>query len=236
MSSAAALPAWLDPLVRVADTVRANDLTSVLPPFQGGRCAAVLLLFWAEADRTHVLLIERSHGLRRHAGQPAFPGGALDPEDDGPAGAALREAAEETGLDPSGVEVFAVLPDLWIPNSGYVVTPVLGWWREPSPVAVVDPVEVAAVHRVPLAELTDPGNRLTVRHPPTGRVMPGFRVRGMLVWGFTAGLLDRLLSLAGWEQPWPRERVEDLPADVLALAVDSSLRPHSGVDPWSDDL
>ncbi len=56
-----------------------------------------------------------------------------------------------------------------------------------------------------------------VRHSPTGRVMPGFLVAGMLVWGFTAGVLDRLLTLTGWERPWPRDRVEDLPDEVLRL-------------------
>ena len=57
-----------------------------------------------------VLLIERSADLRSHAGQPAFPGGAADPGDDGPVGTALREAQEETGLEPDGVEVVASSP------------------------------------------------------------------------------------------------------------------------------
>ena len=69
------------------------------------------------------------------------------------------------------------------------------------------------MHRVPLAELLDPANRLRVRHP-SGYVGAAFGVGGLLVWGFTAGLLDRLLRLAGWEQPWDRGRVEDLPADA----------------------
>ncbi|CAM5661135.1 putative Nudix hydrolase NudL [Streptomyces hirsutus] len=84
--------------------------------------------------------MERSAALRSHAGQPAFPGGTLDPEDgdplaDGPLAAALREAEEETGLDPDGVQLFGVLPKLYIPVSGFVVTPVLGWWRITSPAA-----------------------------------------------------------------------------------------------------
>ena len=95
-----------------------------------------------------LLLMERAGSLRSHAGQPSFPGGALDPEDgdpqgDGPLRAALREAEEETGLDPAGVQIFGVLPKLYIPVSGFVVTPVLGWWRKPSPVGVVDPAETA---------------------------------------------------------------------------------------------
>jgi 8-oxo-dGTP pyrophosphatase MutT (NUDIX family) len=223
------LPEWLDPLVRVAETIEAIDLSPVPPPAEGGRPAAVLLLFWRDPTAgVSVLLIERSDGLRSHAGQPAFPGGALDPGDAGPAAAALREAVEETGVDPAGVEVFAVLPDLFIPHSGFVVAPVLAWWREPSPVSAMDPGEVAAVHCVPVADLVDPANRLMVRHPPTGRIMPGFRVAGMLVWGFTAGVLDRLLALAGWERPWPRDRVEDLPAEVLAL-LPPAAEPDLGI-------
>ena len=102
---------------------------------------------------------------------------------------------------PTGVEVLAVLPDLFIPPSGFSVTPVLAWWRTPTPVSVVDTAEVASVHRVPLAELTDPQRRCLVQHP-SGFVGPAFEVRGLLVWGFTGGLLDRLIHLGGWEVPW----------------------------------
>ena len=154
--------------------------------------------------------------VRRHAGQVAFPGGAVDPGDDGVVGAALREAVEETGLDPAGVEVFGTLPALFLPVSDFVVTPVLAWWREPSPVSAVDPAEVASVHRVRLADLLDPGNRFRVSHP-SGYVGAAFGVDGLLVWGFTAGLLDRLLRIAGWEVPWDQQRVEAMPDDVLRL-------------------
>jgi 8-oxo-dGTP pyrophosphatase MutT (NUDIX family) len=213
------LPESLASLVEVATKVRAEDLSGMLPPAGGGRAAAVLLLFWSDPEvGVQVLLIERSTDLRRHAGQPAFPGGAVDPGDAGPAAAALRETVEETGLDPAGVEILATLPDLYIPVSDYLVTPVLAWWRKPSPVAPVDAVEVAAVHLVKIADLADPANRLQVRHR-TGTVMPAFRVNGMLVWGFTAGLLDRLLRLSGWERPWARNQVEDLPDDVIRLAM-----------------
>jgi len=121
----------------------------------------------------------------------------------------VREAEEETGLDPSGVVVFGLLPALYLPPSGFVVTPVIGWWREPSPVGVVDPGEVERVVRVPLAELLDPANRYSVQHP-SGFVGPAFGVRGLVVWGFTAGLLARLFALVGWERPWDADDVRDL--------------------------
>jgi hypothetical protein len=106
--------------------------------------------------------------------------------------------------------VVATLPRLWIPVSGYVVTPVLAWWHEPHPVAPMDLAEVARVERVPVAELVDPANRVRVRHP-SGYVGPAFHVRDMLVWGFTAGILNTLLDLAGWTQEWDESRVEDFP-------------------------
>jgi 8-oxo-dGTP pyrophosphatase MutT (NUDIX family) len=219
MTGAVPVPEWLRPLAEAAVHVRPEQLSRFLPPAEGGRDSAVLMLFgeatpgsgWAGAE---VLLIERAHGMRSHAGQVAFPGGAVDPEDDGVVDAALREAVEETGLDPSGVEVFGTLPALFLPVSDFVVTPVLGWWREPSPVSVVDPGEVASVHRVPLADLLDPANRFRISHP-SGYVGPAFGVAGMLVWGFTAGLLDRMLRLAGWELPWDRNDVRELPEQML---------------------
>jgi 8-oxo-dGTP pyrophosphatase MutT (NUDIX family) len=228
--SAAGLPQWLAPVAAVAEQVLPEELSRFLPPAAGGRQSAVLILF-GEGEGTadpaagsdgaaaygpgpDLLLIERSAALRSHAGQPSFPGGALDPVDgdpegEGPLRAALREAEEETGLDPAGVQVFGVLPRLYIPVSGFVVTPVLGWWREPSPVGVVDPAETARVFRVPLAELTDPANRATLVHP-SGFRGPAFLVGGALVWGFTAGLIDKIVQFAGWERPWDQERLVPL--------------------------
>lgn len=200
-------PPWLAPLVDAAAAVRPADLSRHLPPPEGGRKAAVLILFGESDDGPDVLLVQRSEDLRAHAGQPAFPGGALDPGDDDAAAAALREAEEETGLDPAGVEIVAALPELFVSVSGFAVTPLLGWWRKPSPVHAVDPAETALVARVPIKELADPANRLRIRHR-SGYVGPAFEVRGMTVWGFTGGLLDRVLALGGWERPWSPSRLE----------------------------
>lgn len=212
VSSAPDLPGWLRPLAAAVVDVTVDDLTRFAPPLDAPRRSAVLVLFGEGEQGPDVLLIERAHDMRSHAGQPAFPGGAIDATDEHAVHAALREAAEETGLDPSGVDVWAVLPDLYIPPTGFAVTPVLGWWRVPSPVAAADPAEVASVHRVPLAELTDPARRCRVRHP-SGYVGSAFEVRGLLVWGFTGGLLDRLIHLAGWERPWDDSRLVPLPDD-----------------------
>ena len=207
MSSASA-PTWLLDLADIAAAM--NVPRAVRPPALGGRRSAVLILFGDGPDGPDLLFIQRSEGLRRHPGQPAFPGGAIETDDDGPVGAALREAAEETGLDPSGVEVLGTLPELFIPHSQFRVVPVLAWWRAPSVVRPKDIGEVAAVERIPVASLADPAHRVMLRHP-SGRTGPAFRIGSMLIWGFTALLVDRLLALGGWERPWDTAIVRQLP-------------------------
>ena len=210
------VPAWLREL---ADAARSMEIEPLFqPPASGGRASAVLVLFGAGRNGPDLLIIQRSSGLRQHAGEPAFPGGAIDADDDGPVAAALREAAEEVGVDPAGVDVVATLPELYIPPTRFRVVPVLAWWRRPCAVAPVDPGEVAAVTRVSAAELADPAARLMVRMP-IGVLSPAFRVRGMLIWGTTALLSDRLLALAGWERPWDTATVIDLLALLVALTV-----------------
>lgn len=212
-----AAPAWLTELAGAVTGMAVPPLLRP-PPGGTGRPSAVLLLFGQTADGPDLLIVQRSAQLRHHAGQPAFPGGAIEPSDDGPVGAALREAGEEVGTDPAGVDVLAVLPELFISRSGFRVTPVLGWWRRPSPVRAGDDGEIDSAVRVKLADLADPANRLMIRHP-SGSVGPAFRLHGMLIWGFTAALVDRLLALSGWERPWERDRLEDLPADALRPVV-----------------
>ena len=225
--SARVVPEWLHPLQTAVRSVRAEDLSRILPPAYGGRDSAVLILIGEDsgegAAEPDVLLMQRADAMRSHAGQPAFPGGAADPGDDGPTGTALREAAEEVGVLAHGVTVLAELPALYLPPSGFLVTPVLGWWHEPSEVGVVDPAETASVARVPIVELVDPANRFCSRHP-SGYVGPSFSVREMLVWGFTANLLDKVLTLGGWTRPWDRRDVRELPAEVLALSAGPGVR------------
>jgi len=201
------VPEWLRELSDAARKMEINPLAQ--PPASGGRASAVLVLFGGEPDDPDLLFIQRSADLRLHAGQPAFPGGAIDATDSGPVAAALREAAEEVGVDPDGVDVVGTLPELFIPRTGFRVVPVLAWWRQPCAVAPVDPAEVAAVERVTVSELADPATRVTVRGP-SGFLSPAFRVKGLLIWGFTAVLVDRLLALAGWERPWDPAMVIDL--------------------------
>ncbi|HEY3438227.1 MAG TPA: CoA pyrophosphatase [Actinotalea sp.] len=189
-------------------------------PVGSERPAAVLVLFGVLDDlpahhpsavvpaQLDVLLLGRATSLSHHPGQVSFPGGRVEPSDRDAAAAAVREAVEETGLEPAGVEVLGPLAEVGVPVSNHRVTPVMAWWSQPSPVAVVDERESAHVFRAPVADLLDPANRRTatlargIRRHHT----PAFVLGPHLVWGFTALVLDRLFDELGWAEPWDRER------------------------------
>jgi 8-oxo-dGTP pyrophosphatase MutT (NUDIX family) len=225
MTPAAHQPEWMDHLVAQLGKQRRGFFSRFPPPDEGGRQSAVLILFGPGAGGGEdVVLTERSRSMRSHAGQVSFPGGSIDPVDSGPVSAALREAQEEVGLDPVGVEVVAELPALYLAPSNFVVTPILAWWAQPSPIGIVDRLEVARVLRAPLSELTDPARRFTVSHP-SGFVGPAFDVDGLLVWGFTAGLLSTVIELAGLERSWDRGDPRPLPARLIGTPESTVPQP-----------
>jgi 8-oxo-dGTP pyrophosphatase MutT (NUDIX family) len=207
-------PEWLDTLTdSLSEQSRLNQVVALRPGI-GARPAAVLILIGEGPEGPEIMFVERAAGLRNHAGQIAFPGGAAEVDDHDLADTALREAAEETGVDRSGIEVLGVLPPAYVEVSGFDVTAVIGWWRDPSPVAVMDTREAASIDIVPVAVLTDPAHRARVRHP-SGYTGPAFEVNGHLIWGLTAHLLDGVLDLAGWQRPWDRSRELPIPLRYL---------------------
>ena len=216
-------PSGSSPSAGVRDTIRATDISRFVPPEgSDARKGAVLMLFGEGPSGPDLLLTERAHDMRSHPGQVSFPGGSIDDTDASPVAAALREAEEETGLDPAGVEVFGTLPELWLPPSNFAVTTVLAWWKEPSPVDVVDPREVHAVLRVPIEELLDPQHRVTVVHP-LGYSSPGFLIgdaKDLILWGFTAGLINKLFDHVGLTRPWDASVEQELPDYMFGLGQD----------------
>lgn len=222
-----ALPDWVEPIRRGAADITAGELTSFVPPADAHpRRGAVLMLFGYGAAGPDLLLTERAHDMRSHPGQVSFPGGSIEEVDASPQAAALREAEEETGLDPTGVEVFAALPELWLPPTNFAVTPVVAWWRVESPVSVVDPREVHAIFRVPVADLLNPAHRISVRHP-SGWTGPAFLIgedKNLILWGFTAGIIARMFDFLGWSRPWDTQNTRELPPHMLIVPGEASGR------------
>lgn len=195
-------PDWLKPVVDSLADVAVSDLTAWAPPPDSNpRQSAVLLLFAEDEGGPYVLLTERSHGMRSHPGQVSFPGGKLETHETTVEGA-LREAHEEIGLEPSGVEVLGALPTLWVPPSNFSVTPVVGWWAQPSEVTVKSADEVHAIHKATIKDLCDPQWRIRVHSPRApGFVMPGFLIgddHDVILWGFTGGVIHRYFAYMGW--------------------------------------
>lgn len=156
------------------------------------RPAAVLVPAVARPHGVSLILTERTAHLRAHSGQVAFPGGKIDASDASPAAAALREAQEEIGLDPAGVETIGYL-DPYITTSGYRILPVVGVVA-PEAAYAANPEEVARVFEAPLSFLMEPANHQRGSRLWEGRerffyVMP---YGEHYIWGVTAGIIRAL--------------------------------------------
>ena len=159
--------------------------------------AAVLVPFVERDNVLTLLLTQRATQLKNHAGQVSFPGGRLEPSDEGPRAAALREAQEEIGLDPQFVNVVGYLPDHVI-ISGFLVTPVVAFVRTGFEL-LLDAEEVQSTFEVPVDYLFDTGNH-HMRKRPIGKNGVEIDVLDIpfgefSIWGATAGMILTLYRL-----------------------------------------
>ena len=160
------------------------------------RAAAVAVVLVDDEARTPCfLLTRRSEGLRDHGGQWALPGGRLDAGETCEA-AALRELREELGLELPAASVLGLLDD-YPTRSGFVITPVVLWGGAGVQITP-DPGEVAAVYRVPLAELDRPGVPHFRRIPESDRPVVSIPLVGAHIHAPTAAILYQLREVALW--------------------------------------
>ena len=158
--------------------------------------AAVLVPIVTHESGLTVLFTQRATALKNHAGQISFPGGRVEANDAGPQAAALREAQEEIGLDPTRVTVIGFLPD-HIVVSGFRVTPVVAF-VEPGFQLRLDAHEVQDTFEVPLDYLFQPAN-----HRPRRRRLSADTEVELCeipygernIWGATAGMLVNLAEV-----------------------------------------
>jgi 8-oxo-dGTP pyrophosphatase MutT (NUDIX family) len=163
-----------------------------LPPNRKLRDAGVLIALLDDPDGLRLVLTKRNSALKHHPGQIAFPGGKVDPGDDGPVGAALRESREEIGLDPANVEILGALAPHETVTS-FNVTPVVGRVLRPF-TPVPEAGEVDEVFTVPFAHVTDPANYQIQSRLWRGSKRSYFVVPygPYYIWGATARILRAL--------------------------------------------
>jgi 8-oxo-dGTP pyrophosphatase MutT (NUDIX family) len=155
----------------------------------------VLALLYPDGADLRLPLTVRSDRLPSHRGEVSLPGGAIDPGEDGPIAAALRECHEELGVDPVGIEVWGTLSSFYIPPSNFRITPVVGF-HEHTPALRPNGDEVSAVITVTLRELLDPATIVVERWTLRGMEVdvPFFAIDGHKVWGATAIVLSEFAA------------------------------------------
>lgn len=172
-----------------------HDLNPGMSPADELREAAVLVPLVERPQGLTVMLTQRTDHLDDHPGQISFPGGRIEPHDDSPEEAALREAEEEVGLDRRHVDIIGRL-DQYITRTRFSVTPVVGL-IDPDYTVNPDDFEVAEVFEVPLTFLLDPAN-----HRRDSRMYNGLKrefyampYEGYYIWGATAGMIRNLYDV-----------------------------------------
>ena len=185
-------PAWLTPLSARAQHQaplrhRPAQAVSLRP-------AAVLVLLSNGPSGPCVLMTERAADLHDYPGQLVFPGGAVDPGDSGPVATALREAQEEIGLDVDSIHVIGLLSPLALPDSGFLVDPVLAWSADPIISSSINYAEVTTLHAVPLSDLACRPNHqgtLSSQHVAGQSAGPDLSTLGRM----TQTVIDQLLGI-----------------------------------------
>ena len=159
-----------------------------------------MLLLYYESKEWHTVLIERIRHIKdKHSGQISFPGGRVDPEDASLEDCALREAKEEIGLETNKVQILGRLTDLYIPVSGFHVTPVISYIDRLN-LLTPEPAEVASILKIPVSQLLSKNSvkykDMTLRENLLIPKVPYFDLAGKVVWGATAMMLNEFVAIS----------------------------------------
>ena len=219
------LPAGAGFLAPLADRARRGDVlvdpqpdprAPQLPDGEVRRSAVLIHLAGTGLDDARVILEERGHSLRSQPGQFSLPGGGRDPGDRDDVHTALREAQEETGLDPADAHVLGAFAPIPMPWRIQRVTPVLSWSPSVPQLGVQDPIEV---ERLVWAPLTGPGSLTDPAHRERGTlggmgVGPVFSLpQDAFIWGFTAMILEKVLTGLGLDPVPDTAPVREIPPE-----------------------
>ncbi len=161
------------------------------------RKSGVLLCLYPQADQWHIALMKRTQDEGVHSGQISFPGGRFEDSDRNYTHTALREAEEELGIPQQEVQVLGALTELYISPSNFMVYPTVGYMLR-RPAFVLDPKEVAELIEVEIDLFLQEEIRKN-RRIKLGQNMkievPTFLVKGHIIWGATAMILNEFLHL-----------------------------------------
>ena len=165
-------------------------------PGKDARTAAVLILLYPDDGSVHTVLMQRHNYDGVHGGQISFPGGKQEPSDKDIIQTAIREAEEETGVDPARISVLGKLTPLFIPVSNMIVTPVVGWIDE-TPVFNHQSEEVVFLINADIKRLLDPAIVKIKPFEIRGELLDikYFDYDGHVIWGATAMILHELLII-----------------------------------------
>jgi 8-oxo-dGTP pyrophosphatase MutT (NUDIX family) len=180
----------------MASPRRVNQGAFFTPP-EGARLSSVLVLLYPIGERAHIAFIRRNEYDGIHSGQISFPGGGREETDLSHTDTALREAWEETGIDPERVEILGELTQLYIPPSNFLVFPVVGFTGA-RPDFNPDPSEVQEIIEIEMEKLREPGilqQREIVLSADFSIMAPCFVVGDAVIWGATAMIISELLEM-----------------------------------------
>jgi len=165
-------------------------------PGPDAQVAAVLILLYPDNGSIHTVFMQRHNYDGVHGGQISFPGGKKEDSDKDIIHTAIREAKEETGVDPDGISVLGTLTPLFIPVSNMIVTPVVGWTNE-KPAFIHQPEEVVFLINAELKRFLDPSILKTKPFEIRGEMInvKYFDYEGHVIWGATAMILNELLTI-----------------------------------------